>query len=59
LQLSDGGRQLSLSINGEAPISTVDMGDLGEFCYYEMPEIGSLIELLDVTEQPPPEEGIG
>jgi hypothetical protein len=35
------------------------MGELGEFCYYEIPEIGSLIELLYFTELPPPENAIG
>ena len=26
------------------------MGELGEFCYFEVPELGSLIEMLYVTE---------
>jgi hypothetical protein len=31
--------------------------DLGEFCYFEMPEMGgALLELLYVTELPPPEK---
>jgi hypothetical protein len=31
-----------------------DLCELGEFCYYDIPEIGSLIELLYVTELLPP-----
>lgn len=40
-------------------VQSVDMGDLGEFCLYDMPELGSLLELLYVTELPPPETTIG
>jgi hypothetical protein len=40
-------------------LSEQDGNDLGEFCYYDIPEIGSLIELLYVTELPPPEKTIG
>jgi catechol 2,3-dioxygenase-like lactoylglutathione lyase family enzyme len=40
-------------------VQSADMGDLGEFCYFEIPEIGSLLELLYVTELPPPEKTIG
>lgn len=40
-------------------VQSADMGDLGEFCYYDIPEIGSLIELLYVTELPAPEKAIG
>jgi hypothetical protein len=35
------------------------MGELGEFCYLQMPELGSLLELLYVTELPPPEVTVG
>jgi hypothetical protein len=35
------------------------MGDLGDFCYYDIPELGSLVELLYFTELPPPEMTIG
>lgn len=36
-----------------------DFGDAGEFCYFDIPEIGALLELLYVKEQPPPETTIG
>lgn len=44
---------------GREMVQSADMGELGEFCYFEMPEIGSLLELLFVTELPPPEATIG
>ena len=34
------------------------MGELGELCYSEIPEMGALLELLRVTELPPPEKTI-
>jgi hypothetical protein len=37
-------------------VQSGDLGDLGELCYYDIPQIGSLIELLYVTELPPPEK---
>ena len=40
-------------------VQSGDLGELGELCYYDIPEIGSLIELLYVTELPPPEKAIG
>ncbi len=36
-----------------------NMGELGEFCYFDIPELGALLELLYVTELPPPERTIG
>ena len=36
-----------------------DMGEGGEFCYFAIPELGSLLELLFVTDMPPPETTIG
>jgi len=48
-----------LERQGRTMVQNADIGDLGEFCYYEMPEIGSLIELLYVAELPPPEQEIG
>jgi hypothetical protein len=44
---------------GREIVQSGDMDDLGEFCYFEMPEIGALLELLCVTELPPPEKTIG
>lgn len=44
---------------GRTMVQSADMGDLGEFCYFDIPEIGALIELLYVTELPPPETTIG
>ena len=48
-----------LERQGRSMIQSADMGDLGEFCYYDIPEIGSLVELLYFTELPPPENAIG
>jgi hypothetical protein len=48
-----------LTRQGREMVQSADMGELGEFCYFEMPELGSLLELLYVTELPPPETTIG
>ena len=40
-------------------VQSADMGELGEFCYFDIPEMGALLELLYVTELPPPEKTIG
>ncbi len=48
-----------LARQGRELVQSADMGELGEFCYFQMPEIGSLLELLYVTELPPPEKTIG
>jgi hypothetical protein len=44
---------------GWRPGQSADMGELGEFYLFQMPEIDSLLELLYVTELPPPEKTIG
>ncbi len=44
---------------GRTMVQSADMGELGEFCYFEVPELGSLIEMLYVTELPPPEVTVG
>ena len=36
-----------------------EVGDDGEFCYFAIPETGSLLELLYAAELPPPEATIG
>jgi Glyoxalase/Bleomycin resistance protein/Dioxygenase superfamily len=44
---------------GREMAQSVDMGELGEFCYFEIPELGALLELLYVSELPQPEKTIG
>jgi hypothetical protein len=44
---------------GRELVQSADMGELGEFCFFEMEELGSVLELLFVTELPPPEMAIG
>ena len=48
-----------LARQGREMVQSADMGELGEFCYFQMPEIGALLELLYVTGLPPPEKTIG
>jgi methylmalonyl-CoA/ethylmalonyl-CoA epimerase len=48
-----------LARQGREMVQSADMGELGEFCFFQMPEIGSLLELLYVSELPPPEKTIG
>lgn len=48
-----------LSGQGREMIQSGGLGDLGEFCYFHMPEQGSALELLYLSELPPPEATIG
>ena len=48
-----------LTRQGRELVQSADMGELGEFCYFQMPELGSLLELLYVTELPPPHKTVG
>ena len=48
-----------LAAQGRELIQTGDLGELGEFCYFLMPETDSILELLYLSELPPPEMTIG
>ena len=48
-----------LAAQGRQLIQTGDLGELGEFCYFRMPETDSVLELLYLSELPLPEETIG
>ena len=39
-------------------IQSGSLGELGEFCYFEISETGALLELLYLTGVPPPEKTI-
>ena len=40
-------------------VQSGDFGEAGEFCYFDIPETGALLELLYLKEMPPPEKTIG
>jgi hypothetical protein len=44
---------------GRELVQSADLGDLGEFCYFEMRGLGSLLELLFLAEMPPAEAIVG
>lgn len=44
-----------LEAQGRVLIQTGGLGELGEFHYFEVPELGSVLEVLFLTELPPPE----
>ena len=44
---------------GSEMVQGGSLGELGEFSYFDMPETGSILELLYLTELPPPEMTIG
>jgi hypothetical protein len=48
-----------LLTQGRTMIQTADLGELGEFCYFHMPETDSVLELLYLSELPVPEKTIG
>ena len=47
-----------LTRQGREMVQSGNFGELGEFCYFDIPEMGALLELLYVTELPPPEKTI-
>ncbi len=47
-----------LSRQGRDMIQSGGLGELGEFCYFEIAETGTILELLYLTELPPPEKTI-
>ena len=48
-----------LAGQGREMIQRGGLGELGEFCYFAIPEIDSVLELLYLAELPPPEATIG
>ena len=48
-----------LAAQGRTMIQSGSLGDLGEFCYFEIAETGSALELLYLKDLPPPEKTIG
>lgn len=49
----------ALTAQGRDMIQSGDLGTTGEFCYFHLPEIGAALELLYLSELPPPEMTIG
>jgi len=44
---------------GRDMIQSGSLGELGEFCYFDIAETGAALELLYLKELPPPEMTIG
>lgn len=44
---------------GRVIIQSAVLGELGEFCYFDIPETGAILELLYLKEELPPEKTIG
>jgi methylmalonyl-CoA/ethylmalonyl-CoA epimerase len=44
---------------GREMVASASLGELGEFCYFPIPEAGGALELLYLKELPPPEKTIG
>jgi catechol 2,3-dioxygenase-like lactoylglutathione lyase family enzyme len=48
-----------LASQGRSMVQSGDLGEEGEFCYFEIAETGAILELLYLKEMPPPEKTIG
>lgn len=48
-----------LASQGREMIQSGDLGEAGEFCYFYMPENDAALELLYLSQLPPPESTIG
>lgn len=51
--------QAELLAKGRELIQIASLGNLGEFCNFDIPEIGATLELLFLEGLPPPERAIG
>jgi hypothetical protein len=53
------GAREELERHGWEAIQTGDLGEIGEFCYFQIPRTDAVLELLYLAELPPPEATIG
>ena len=51
--------KVELTGRGRELVQSGSLGELGEFCYFDVPEMGGLFELLYLTGLPEPEKTIG